>query len=93
MAESLMAKVVAWEKERGAKFVYDGVCMHPLHQFLYLLSCFEIWRGVAYFRVLISFLNSENDKGFCICRRDFWTCCKSTTTRGRRKNKRGRDRG
>ncbi|KAM0906404.1 hypothetical protein ACQ4PT_016769 [Festuca glaucescens] len=24
MAESLMAKVVAWEKERGAKFVYDG---------------------------------------------------------------------
>ncbi|XP_047095616.1 65-kDa microtubule-associated protein 9-like [Lolium rigidum] len=24
MAESLTAKVVAWEKERGAKFVYDG---------------------------------------------------------------------
>ncbi|CAM0947341.1 unnamed protein product [Alopecurus aequalis] len=24
MAETLIAKVVAWEKERGAKFVYDG---------------------------------------------------------------------
>jgi hypothetical protein len=36
MAESLTAKVMAWEKERGAKFVYDGVCMIPLHLFLYL---------------------------------------------------------
>jgi hypothetical protein len=32
MAEALMAKVVAWEKERGAKFEYDGVrapCKNP----------------------------------------------------------------
>lgn len=31
MAEALITKVVAWEKERGAKFEYDGVsecCSH-----------------------------------------------------------------
>ncbi|KAF6993420.1 hypothetical protein CFC21_010317 [Triticum aestivum] len=46
MAEALMAKVVAWEKDRGAKFL-----------------------------------------------RGFWTCWRTTITRGRRKNKRRRDKG
>jgi hypothetical protein len=45
MAESLTAKVVAWEKERGAKFVYDGVCMPHLHLFLYLIW-WEVWYSV-----------------------------------------------
>jgi len=44
MAEALMAKVVAWEKERGAKFEYDGVrlpCknLHHLRAMAAALHC------------------------------------------------------
>ena len=42
MAEALMAKVVAWEKERGAKFEYDGVRL-PCKN-LHHLATGYIWR-------------------------------------------------